>query len=132
MIVRKRHDTHGDRVERLLSEQDALELDDEEVDKLLHIIKNTLKNLLRNCVITTRPERASQALRHDGSSDHLRKSSNAEDDIETFERKAKERKVAAGEDEGDCGGKGDCSSTRMFPLAYVSTCQSVRRGVTDT
>jgi sulfur relay (sulfurtransferase) DsrF/TusC family protein len=54
--------TYTDGVSDILSEQDALELDQEEVQELREVLKNSLVGLLRDGVVSAGAERAGDAL----------------------------------------------------------------------
>ena len=60
----------------VLCEQDALEFNDEEVDKLLEILKGCFKSLLGNFVISARSETGCNSFAHDKFADNLSKCGN--------------------------------------------------------
>jgi hypothetical protein len=60
----------------VLSEQDALEFNDEEVDQLFEIVKGGFKGFLGDLVVSARSETAGNSSAHDEFAGNLSKSSN--------------------------------------------------------
>lgn len=60
---------------RILSKQDALELNDEKVDELLNVVKECLQRLLWDSVVFTWPERGRDTSSHHKFPDNLGKRS---------------------------------------------------------
>jgi hypothetical protein len=58
----------------ILSEENTLELDDEEVQKLLYIIEKALKRLLRDDKVLLRAHPGNQAISHHRSTRDFRRS----------------------------------------------------------
>jgi hypothetical protein len=58
---------------RILGKQDALELDNEEIDELLNVIEERLQSLLWNSVVSARTERCRYAGSHDEFAHNLSK-----------------------------------------------------------
>lgn len=108
--------TYGNSVQNILGEQDALELNDEEIDELFNIVESSLEGFLWDGVVSARAEIAGKTLREDELPCKLRGSSDTEYNVEGFHGPAKDGEIAAGEDEEDGRGKGDGGSARMFPL----------------
>jgi hypothetical protein len=116
-------------VQDVLSKQDTLELNDEEVDELFHVIKSALEGFLGNRVVAAGAEGASQPLGHDGLPSDFGSGCDAKDDVHAFHDPAEDGEVAACEDgEYDCG-EGDGCCARMFPLGDVSLSWSMEGGV---
>ena len=67
---------YSNRGDWVLSEQDALEFNDEEVDQLFEIVKGGLKGLLGDLVVSARSETASNSSAHNEFAGNLSKSSN--------------------------------------------------------
>ena len=59
--------THSDGHCNILGKQNALELNDKEVDELFNVIEESLQGLLGNAVVSTRTKGGS----HTGASDSL-------------------------------------------------------------
>lgn len=70
---------YRNRVDDVLREEDTLELNQEEVQELLHILQHSLDGILRDGVIFTRTERAREALGHNGLSGNFEGSSDCID-----------------------------------------------------
>jgi hypothetical protein len=66
--------TDGNSGDWVLSEQDTLELDNEEVDQLLEVVQRGLECLLWNLVIPAGPEGCCNPSAHHEFTSHLRKS----------------------------------------------------------
>lgn len=107
----------------ILSEEDALELDQEEVQELRDVLKNSLLGLFWNGVVAAGAERAGDALLENNmagnfnSGGHYRTKSVAHSGnhgsrdqltsqrhVQKLEGPAKERQVASGKDEADNAG----------------------------
>jgi hypothetical protein len=67
---------YSNRDDWVLSEQDALEFNDEEVDQLFEIVKGGFEGLLGDLVVSARSEAASNSSAHDKFAGDLSKSSN--------------------------------------------------------
>lgn len=89
----------------VLGEDDALRLDDEEVDKLLDIVQETLQGRLGNSEVLARPELGCNTLSKSSLSSDLCRSSTAKHDPSRLEDVADDVEVTSGEDEDDSGGK---------------------------
>lgn len=122
-------------MEDILSEQNALEFDQEEVHKLLKVLENSLNGLLGDSVVTAGAESTgdsplenNMAGNFDGSShctqlltDHSvdrrsRDQLTSQRHVQELKGPAEERQITGGEDETDHAGVGNGGRTGLFPL----------------
>jgi len=122
-------------VGNILSEQDALELDQEEVHELREVLKHGLVGLLGDGVVATGTERAGDTLLENGMSDNLNRGGHCETEsvtcsrnylsrdqltsqrhVQKLEGPAEERQVAGGEDKADNASVGNGGRTGLLPL----------------
>lgn len=122
-------------MEDILSEQDALEFDQEEVHKLLKVLENSLNGLLGDSVVTAGTESTGDSPLEDnmtsnfdggshytqlltghsvdrGSRDQL----TSQRHVQELEGPAEERQITGGEDETNHAGVGNGGRTGLFPL----------------
>lgn len=122
-------------MEDILSEQDALEFDQEEVRKLLKVLEDSFNGLLRDSVVTAGAESTgdsplenNMASNFDGGShctqlltDHSvdrrsRDQLTSQRHVQELEGPAKKRQITGGENETDHAGVGNGGRTGLFPL----------------
>lgn len=99
----------------VLGEDDALRFDDEEVDKLLDIVQQTLKGCLGNGEVLTRPELGGKTLSKSKLSSDFCRSSGTKHDPSQLEDVADDVQVTGGEDEENSGGEGDTGRAGVLP-----------------
>lgn len=99
--------TYSQRSPDVLGEDDALSLDDEEVNQLMNIADQDVKGLARNGVVTTRPELTGNTSVHDSLPGGLSGNGNAQDHPGELEAPSDHIQVPNREDEGDDRGIGD-------------------------
>lgn len=127
--------TYTDGVGDILGEQDALELDQEEVRELREVFKNGLVCLLGDGVVAAGTERASDTLLENDMADNLNRGGHCETKsvahsgnyrsrdqltsqrhVQKLEGPAEERQVASGENKADNAGVGNGGRTGLLPL----------------
>lgn len=106
-------DSHG--CPDVLSEDDALGLNDEEVDQLVDIANNGIESLTGNSVVAAGTELASKTSVHDGLAGNLSGNSDAKDHPGKLEAPSQQIQVSNRKDEGDGGGVGNSRGTRVVP-----------------
>jgi hypothetical protein len=99
----------------VLSEDNTLGLDDEEVDELLNIVGHTLQRGLGNGEVLARPELRGKATAESELSDNLRCSSSTEDHVGGLEDVTDQVEVSCGEDEDDRGSEGNTGGAGVLP-----------------
>jgi len=99
----------------VLSEQDALEFNDEEVDQLFEIVEGGFKGLLGDLVVPARSETASNSSAHNEFAGNLSESGDTESKVGDFEHPAQDWKISASEDEENSGSHGDRCGTGVLP-----------------
>lgn len=116
----------------ILRKNDALELNHEEVDQLLEVLKEALEGFLRDGEVAARSDLAGKALAHDSLACNLGKSGGcttlvlpsrrylfpltAQDDVCALQEIAEDIEVASSEDEGNDAEVGDQGRARILPL----------------
>lgn len=119
----------------ILGEENALELDQEEVQELGDVLKNSLMGLLGDGVVAAGAERASNALLEDNMAGNLntgghcqtksvghsgnhgsRDQLTSQRHVQKLEGPAKEREIASSEDKADNTGVGNGGRTGLLPL----------------
>lgn len=103
----------------ILGKNDALELDDKEVDELLDVSQHCLEGLAREGVVSLRSHLASKALSEDELADNLRCCRASQQDVKTLQCESRDWQVACGEDEGDEGDIADSGCARVLPGEQV-------------
>lgn len=122
-------------MEDILSEQDALELDQEEVHKLLKVLEESLNGLLGDSVVAARAESTGDSSLEDDMASNLdggghctqlltnhsvdrrsRDQLTSQRHVQELEGPAEERQITGGEDETDHAGVGNGGRTGLFPL----------------
>lgn len=103
----------------VLSEDNALELDDEEVGKLLDIAKYTLEVLVWDGVVLSRSQLARQSLAQDDLASNLQSCGNAQGNVQHSEGISRDWDVACGEDKGDNHGIADGGCAWVLPAKEV-------------
>lgn len=99
----------------ILGEDNALGLDDEEVDELLNIVEQALKRGLGDGEVLSGPELRSKALSKNKLSGNFCRSGGTENNPGQLEDVADNVQVTGGEDEDDGGGEGDTGSAGVLP-----------------
>lgn len=107
--------THSNGGPDVLSEEDALELNDEEVDELLNIAGDALKSLARNCVVLPGAQLGGKALAENEVAGKLSGSDRAEDSENSLQNIALDWDEAGKEDARDNGGEGNGGGARVLP-----------------
>lgn len=107
--------THSNSGPDILGEEDALELDDEEVDQLLKVTSNGLESLARDGVVFPGAHAGGKALAEHKLTDNLSGSGDTEDGECGLEDIALDGDVAGEKNAGDNGGEGDGSRARVLP-----------------
>lgn len=126
-------------MEDILSKQDALELNQEEVHELLKILEDSLNGLLGDSVVTARAESTGDSPLEDNMASNLdggghytqllanhsvdrrsRDQLTSQRHVQELEGPAEERQITGGEDETDHAGVGNGGRTGLFPL-YINT-----------
>lgn len=107
--------THSNSGPDILREEDALELDNEEVNQLLKVTSNGLESLARDGVVFPGAHAGGKALAEHKLTNDLSSSGGAEDGERGLEDIALDRDVAGEENAGDNGGEGDGSRARVLP-----------------
>lgn len=99
----------------VLSKDNALGLDNEEVDELLNIVKQTLERRLRDSKVLAGPELGSETLSDCQLASDLCRGSGTEQDPSQLEDVADDVQVTGGEDEEDGGGEGNTGRAGVLP-----------------
>lgn len=107
--------TYGNGGPDVLGEEDALELDNEEVDKLLNIASDALKSLAGNCVVLPRAHLGGKTLAEDKVAKELGGRSHTENGEDSLQDIALDGNEAGEEDASDNGGKGNGGGTGVLP-----------------
>lgn len=118
----------------IFGEEDALELDEEEIKKLTDVLQHSFNSLLRDRVVFTRTERAHKTLGQESFPDQLKTTSHcnqlasrtqydvtqltSERDVEELEEPAQKRKVSDRKDRSNNSEIGDGGSSWAFPLRF--------------
>lgn len=121
----------------ILGEQNALELDQEEVQQLGKVLQDSLVGLLGNGVVAARAEGAGNALlennltsdlnesghckqkrisRHSSGTRGSRDQLTSQRHVQELEGPAEKGQITGGENEADDGSIGNRGRTRLFPL----------------
>lgn len=120
----------------ILGEQNALELNQEEVSELFNVLQRGLRSFLGNSVVPARTERTGDALLQNELADKLdggghytesliahpfgkwsRDQLTSQRHVQELEGPAEERQVAGGKDEADNTGVGHGGRARLLPLS---------------
>lgn len=96
----KRH-TYGGRGKNVFSKQDALGLDDEEVDELMDVANNGVQRLLRHRVVPARPELRRESIAKDGLARNFSRNGDAEGHPSELETPSDNVEIANREDQGN-------------------------------
>lgn len=99
----------------ILSKDNALGLDNEEVDKLLDIVQETLQRCFGDGEVLARPELGGETLSKSELSSNLGRSSGTEHNPTQLEDPADYVQVTSGEDEEDGGGERDAGCAGVLP-----------------
>lgn len=99
----------------ILGKEDALELNDEEVQELLNVTGDALEGLARDGVVLPRADLGGDALAEDEVADNLGGGGASENGESGLEQVALDRYVAEEKDGGDDGGEGDGGRARVLP-----------------
>lgn len=117
--------TYRDGSPDVLGEQDALRLDDREVDKLVDIANSGIKSLAGDGVVFAGAELARDTGVHDGLTGNLGGDGDAQNHPGKLEAPSEDIEIPNCEDEADDGSIGDGGSTWEPPVSIVSaTCGS--------
>lgn len=111
--------TYGNGSVDVLGEQDALDLNDEEVDQLLDILQRGLQLLAREGEVGPGPDPGGDALTQGQLSDGLGSGHDTQGDPQKPQAVADERNVAGNEDEDDGSGIADGRGTRVLPAKEI-------------
>lgn len=109
--ISSRMQTYSSRGIDILSEEDALGLDNEKVDELVHISNHRVKGLSRDRIVLAGAELSSQAVVQERLSDNLSGNGDAEHHPRELEAPSEEIQVPKREYEGDDGGKSNRRGT---------------------
>ena len=107
--------TYSNSGPNVLGEKNALELNDEEVDKLLKVTSNALKSLARNCVVLPRAHLGGKTLAENKVTNKLSGSGNTEHSEDGLQDITLDGDEAEEKDAGDDGGEGNGGSARVLP-----------------
>jgi len=99
----------------VLGEENALELNDEEVDKFRDVASQALESLVRNGVVLSGTHAGRKALAKDKLAGNFSGSGDTEDGECCLQDIALDRDVAGEENAGDDGGEGNGGGTRVLP-----------------
>ena len=99
----------------VLGEENALELNDEEVDEFLDVASYAVESLTGNGVVLPGTHAGCEALAEDELTGKLRGSGDTEDGEGCLQDIALDGDVAGEEDAGDDGGEGNGGGTRVLP-----------------
>jgi hypothetical protein len=99
----------------ILSEEDALELNDEEVDELLNITSDALEGLTGDCVVLSGAHLGGKTLAEDKVANELSGGGHAEHGEDSLQDIAVDGNEAGKKNAGDSGGERDSSRTRVLP-----------------
>lgn len=106
----------GDGDKNIFGEQNALCLDDEEVDQLLDVAQHTLQRLARDGVIFARAHASAETMVEQGLSSNLERRRDRESVCRELKQIADDVQVTGQEDEGDHGEVSDSGCARILPL----------------
>lgn len=107
--------TYGSRSIDVLGEEDALSLNDKEVDELVDISDQSVEGLAGDGVVLARTQLAGQTVAKDGLTGDLSEDGDAQSHPGELERVSEDIEVSDGEDEADDGGKGNARGTGVVP-----------------
>lgn len=99
----------------VLGEEDALELNDKEVDKLLNITSEALEGLAGDCVVLPGAQLGGNALTENEATNKLGGRSHTENGENGLQDEALDRDEADDEDGRDDAGEGDGGGARVLP-----------------
>ena len=114
------HSTYQKGCPEVLHEDDALELNNEEIDELLSVVQESLERLFGNDEVLLRSHLRGDAISQHSLACNLSCSSDTKDHVEGLECIANNIEVASGEDEENCCGEGNAGSTWVLPLWILS------------
>ena len=122
-------------MEDILGEQDALELDQEEIHKLLKVLEDSLDGLLRNGIVTAGAESTGDSPLEDNLASnlgggghctqllttlltvgHATNQLTSQRHVQELEDPAEKRQITGGKDKADHAGVGDGGRAGLFPL----------------
>ena len=103
----------------VLSKDDPLELNDEEVDQLFDIRQDALKRLARDGVVALRAHLAGKTIADGKLANQLGRRRQAKKQVQHAEDIAEDRDVAQREDERDDGSVGHARGARVLPGEQV-------------
>jgi hypothetical protein len=99
----------------VLSEENALELNDEEVDELLNITGDALEGLAGNCVVLSGADLGGKTLAKDKVANKLSGGGHAEHGEDSLQDVSVDGNEAGKKDASDSGGERDGSRTGVLP-----------------
>lgn len=111
--------TYRDRRIDILSEDNALEFNDKEVDKLLDILQHSLQSLTGDGVVFLRADLARQTLAKSEVADDLSSSGDTKSYPGQAEDVGNDRDVTSSEDGQDDGAIADSGGARVLPAEEV-------------
>lgn len=85
----------------ILNEEDALGLDDEEVDELMEVASHCVKGLARNRVVSARAELGGQAVAQDKLAGKLGSDGSGQSHPGELEAPSNDVEVSCGDNDGD-------------------------------
>lgn len=107
--------TYQSRSKDVLSKDNTLGLNNEEVDKLIGIAEDGIQSLLGDCVVLFGADLRSKASTEEALTSNLSQNSDTEGHPCSLEAISKDVEVSGSEDEADGGEESNARSTRVVP-----------------
>ena len=107
--------THSSSDWDILGKDNALNLDDEEVDEVFKVVEGGFQCFLRDLVVFSGADRAGHTRAHESLARGFSNSDNPKTHPGKLDHIADDGEVSGGEDEGESGHKGDAGRALVLP-----------------